>query len=170
MQGSNYFSKMAEFVHFQPVDDNDNCDSNAETELDANITDVEFINDENDFNKSVETYYDFTNVNRHLEEAMQSSFIDFDYSQEVNNYCPDDYGPSDDVIDKFKDSSKKVNDFKNTVLIPHGLENKDSFYFDLLFAIRQQLKNKKDECSVDELQKDIENYKLYDALLSAKKI
>ena len=67
---------------------------------------------------------------------MQSSFIDFDYSQEVNNYCPDDYGPSDDVIDKFKDSSKKVNDFKNTVLIPHGLENKDSFYFDLLFAIR----------------------------------
>ena len=73
---------------------------------------------------------------------MQSSFIDIDCSQEVNNYCPDDYGPSDDVIDKFKDSSKKVNDFKNkkvndfknTVLIPHGLENKDSFYFDLLFC------------------------------------
>ena len=150
---------MVEFVGFQAVDDNDNYDSNAKTELDANIIDVEFINDENDFNKSVETYYAFTNVSRHLEDAMQNSFIDFDYFQEANNYCPDDYGPSNDVIDKLKDSSRKVNDFKNTLLIPHGLENKDFI-----------LKNKKDECSVDELQKDIENYKLYDALLSAKKI
>ena len=150
---------MVEFVGFQAVDDNDNYDSNAKTELDANIIDVEFINDENDFNKSVETYYAFTNVSRHLEDAMQNSFIDFDYFQEANNYCPDDYGPSNDVIDKLKDSSRKVNDFKNTLLIPHGLENKDFI-----------LKNKKDECSVDELQKDIENHQLYDALLSAKKI
>ena len=127
---------MVEFVGFQAVDDNDNYDSNAKTELDANIIDVEFINDENDFNKSVETYYAFTNVSRHLEDAMQNSFIDFDYFQEANTYCPDDYGPSNDVIDKLKDSSRKVNDFKNTLLIPHGLENKDSFYFDLLFAIR----------------------------------
>ena len=150
---------MVEFVGFQAVDDNDNYDSNAKTELDANIIDVEFINDENDFNKSVETYYAFTNVSRHLEDAMQNSFIDFDYFQEANNYCPDDDGPSNDVIDKLKDSSRKVNDFKNTLLIPHGLENKDFI-----------LKNKKDECSVDELQKDIENHQLYDALLSAKKI
>ena len=69
---------MVEFVGFQAVDDNDNYDSNAKTELDANIIDVEFINDENDFNKSVETYYAFTNVSRHLEDAMQNSFIDFD--------------------------------------------------------------------------------------------
>ena len=34
---------------------------------------------------------------------MQDSFIDFGYSQEANNYCPDDYDPSDDVIDEFKD-------------------------------------------------------------------
>ena len=50
---------------------------------------------------------------------------------------------SDDVIDKCKDSTKKVNDFSSTLLIPHGLQNKDSFYFALLFAIRYQLKNKK---------------------------
>ena len=25
------------------------------------------------------------------EDTMQDSFIDFDYSQEANNYCPDDY-------------------------------------------------------------------------------
>ena len=42
--------------------------------------------------------------------------------------------------------TKKVNNFKNTLVIPHGLENKDSFYYALLYAIRYQLKNKKDEC------------------------
>ena len=77
----------------------------------------------------------FTNVNRRLEDAIQDSFIDFDYSQEANNYCPDDYDRSDDVIDEFKHSTKNVNDLKSTLLIPHGLENKDSFHFVLLFAI-----------------------------------
>ena len=62
---------------------------------------------------------------------------------------------SDDVIDKCKDSTKKVNDFSSTLLIPHGLQNKDSFYFALLFAIRYQLTNKKNECIIDELQKDL---------------
>ena len=63
---------------------------------------------------------------------------------------------SDDVIDKCKDSTKKVNDFRSTFLIPHGLQNKDSFYFALLFAIRYQPKNKKKyECIIDELQKDL---------------
>ena len=160
---------MAGFNDFEAADDNDSYDSNAETKLDANISDVEFINDQNDFNESVETYYALTNVNRRLEDAMQDSFIDFDYSQEVNNYCPDDYDPSNDVIDKFKDSSKKVNEFRSTILITNVLENKDSFCFALLFAVRYQLKNKKDEFSVDVLQKDIENDQLYDVLLSAKK-
>ena len=94
---------MANFVEFEAADDNDNYDSNAETELDANICDFELINDENNFNESVETYYAFTNVNRRLEDAMQDTFIDFGYSQEANNYCPNDYNPSDEVIDEIKD-------------------------------------------------------------------
>ena len=72
---------MANFVDSEAVNDNNNYDSNAETELDVNISDVEFIDDENDFNESVDTYYAFTNVNRRLEDAMQDSFTDFDYSQ-----------------------------------------------------------------------------------------
>ena len=86
---------MADFVDFQAIDDNDNYDSNTDAESDANVSDIEFIDDENDFNESVETYYALTNVNRCLENAVQDSFIDFDYSQEANNYCPDDY----DVIE-----------------------------------------------------------------------
>ena len=76
---------------------------------------------------------------------MQGFFIDFHFYQETNNYCLDDYDQSDGAIDEFKDSTKKVNDFNGKLLIPHSLENKDSFYFALLFAIRYQLKNKKSE-------------------------
>ena len=32
---------------------------------------------------------------------MQDSFIDFDYSQEVNNYFPEDYDLNNEIIDEF---------------------------------------------------------------------
>ena len=101
------------------------------------------INDENDFDENLENYYAFTNANRSVEDAMQDSFIHFDYSQEANNCCPDDYNSNKKIADEFKDSSKKVEDFKHTLLTPQGFENIDSFYYALLYAIRYQLKNKK---------------------------
>ena len=86
---------------------------------------------------------------------MQDSFIDFDYSQEANNYCPDDYDLSQETIDEFKESAKKDQDFKSTVLILQGLENINSFHYVLLYVIRYQLKNKNNECGNDnELKKD----------------
>ena len=78
---------------------------------------------------------------------MQNSFIDFDYSQEGNSYCPEDYDPNNDVINEFQDSSKMVEDFKSTLLIPQVFENIDSFYYALLYAIQyQSKKNKKKFC------------------------
>ena len=147
---------MADFVDFQAIDDNDNYDSNTDAESDANVSDIEFTDDENDFNESVETYYALTNVNRCLENAVQDSFIDLIIlRKQIITVLTTMMLLSDDVIDKCKDSTKKVNDFSSTLLIPHGLQNKDSFYFALLFAIRYQLKNKKNECIIDELQKDL---------------
>ena len=63
---------------------------------------------------------------------MQDSFIDFDYSQEANNYCPDGYDPTEEIIDEFNDSAKKIKDFKHTLLIPIHI---DSFYYATLYAI-----------------------------------
>ena len=54
-------------------------------------------------------------------------------------------------------------------MIPQGLENIDSFYYSLLYAIQYQLKNKKNECQKDnEFRMDIDNNKHYDALLTIK--
>ena len=100
---------------------------------------------------------------------MQDSFIDSDYSQETNNYCSDDYDPSEEIIDEFKDSAKKFQDFKRTLLITHNFEIIDSLHYAILYAIRYQLKNKKIECQNDnQLKKDINNDKLYNALSAAR--
>ena len=72
---------------------------------------------------------------------MQDYFIDFDYSQETNDYYPDDYDPSEEIIDEFRDSAKRVEDFKHT----HSTRFRNF------------------ECqNDDELKKDIDNDKLYD--------
>ena len=54
-------------------------------------------------------------------------------------------------------------------MILQGFENFDSFYYEILYAIQYQLKNKKVECQKDnELQKDIDNDKLYKVLSATK--
>ena len=84
---------MTEFVNFEAVEDNVH-DINKITDVDEceevyeDVSDGDFIEDENnDFDKNVEDYYAFTNVSRSVEDLMLSSFINFDYSQEANNYC-----------------------------------------------------------------------------------
>ena len=162
----NCFGKMADFINFEVVEDSNIDDINVdEQNMSEKVSDVDFIDNENDFDENVEDYYAFTNVNRSVEDAMQDSFIGFDYSQESNNYCPHDYNPSKEMIDEFKNSAKKIEDFKRTLLILQSFENIDSFYYALLYVIRYQLKNKKIECqNDDELKKDIDDDKLYGTL------
>ena len=138
---SNYFGKMTDFFNFEAVkDSNVNEISDTEENLDENVSDHDFIDDGKEFNESVADYYAFTNASRSVEGAMQDSFIDFDYSREANNYFPEDYDLNYEINDEFKDSGKKVEDFKSTVLIPQGFENINSFYYAPLYAIRYQSK------------------------------
>ena len=129
---------MANFISFE--DDVDNSsDNNIEADVSENVSVNDFI-DDSDIFESIETYYSFMNASRSYDEAMQDALIDLDNSQEANNYCPDDYDLGVDIIDEFKESTKNVNDFKNIIVIPTRPENKDSFYYPLLHAIRYQLK------------------------------
>ena len=72
-----------------------------------NVSNVDFIDYENNFDENLEDCYAFTNVSRSYENAMQDSFIGFDWSQEANNYCMDDYDPTKETIDEFKNSTKR---------------------------------------------------------------
>ena len=98
---------MDEFINFEAVEDNMDEIDVVEENMIENVSDVNLIDDENNFDENIDDYYAFTNVNRSVEAAMQDYFIDFDYSQEANNYCPDDYDLSQETIDEFKESAKK---------------------------------------------------------------
>ena len=72
---------MTDFLDFDAVEDiNVNEINDTEKNLVENVSDVDFIDDENKFNGSVTDYYTFTNVSRSVENVMQDSFTDFDYS------------------------------------------------------------------------------------------
>ena len=110
----NYFGEMTDFLDFEAVkDSNVNEIDDTEENLVEDLIDDDFIGDENEFHESFAGYYAFKNVIRSVEDAMQDSFIDFDYSRETKDYCPEDYDRINEIIDEFKDSGKKVEDFKS---------------------------------------------------------
>ena len=112
----NYFGEMTDFLDFEAVkDSNVNEIDDTEENLVEDMIDDDFIGDENEFHESFTGYYAFKNVIRSVEDAMQDSFIDFDYSREAKDYCPEDYDQINEIIDEFKDSGKKVEDFKSTL-------------------------------------------------------
>ena len=114
---------MAEFVNFEFKDNIDDViDVDKGEEMYKNVSDSGFTDDENKFDENIEDYYTFTNVSRSIEEAMQDSFINFDYSQEDNKYYSDDCHPSEEINDEFKDPAKNV---KHILLVPHIFENID---------------------------------------------
>ena len=101
---------MADFINFE-ADVGNSSDNDIEAVVSDNVSDNEVIVDSDIFG-SVEIYYSFRNVSRGYDDSMQDALIDLDYLLEANNYCPDDYNPGVDVINEFKKSTKKINNFK----------------------------------------------------------
>ena len=133
-----FFGKVADFINFETdgIDGDaviDKCDPVAQTVS-------QFFDDETQIDENIEDYYAFTNVCRGVRDARQDSFLKSDSSEsqqhEVNNYCNDNYDPKFEYINEFRDSAKRIEKFKNTILCPKGLENQNSFYSAIIHAIR----------------------------------
>ena len=74
---------------------------------------------------------------------------DFDFSQELNNYCSDDDACAE-VINEFKDlTSLKNDEFKKTSRNLQGNGNVDSFFQAILYAIRHTSTEKLGSCEND---------------------
>ena len=146
---------MSEFVDSEAVDDDGESmiDENERGES-ATVNDNEFI-DDTEYNGSVEGYYAFINVSRDYSEANEDSFSDFDYDQELNNYFNENE-VYDLPIDEFKKSKKKIDDFKSTLVNPHGGNSPDSFFYAILYTLRHQLTEKFEPCADDnDIKEDI---------------
>ena len=123
-----FFGRIADFINFEADDDDryviiDDCDPEAQT-----VGDNEFIDDETHIDNNFEDYYAINNVCRSVKDAIQDSFLDSDSSgpllqHEVNIYCHDNYDPSSEQSNEFRDSAKRIEEFKHTLLYPHCLEN-----------------------------------------------
>ena len=100
---------MAEFADFEAIDgdleptDNDDTDDNADN--DGNISD-NFIDDKGTFNELVEDYYQFDNVTRNAQDALNDTLLFVYESQEANNYCREDFDITNERIDEFQYSKK----------------------------------------------------------------
>ena len=130
---------MADFLLTEAIDDDDAIDEGNISE-NMTISDEEFI-DDSEINESITDHYGFTNVSRNYTEAVEDSFSDFDFDQEPNNYCNENE-IRDLEIDNFKDYKSKIENFVKTLFNPQGLNNVDSFFDAILFAIRYRLSGK----------------------------
>ena len=114
---------MAEFVLSEAEVENSVCyDMSIVSE--ERESDRKFI----EYDENVENYQAFDNVSRDYDDAINDSLSDFDFSQEATNYCQDNE-IEEAVVDNFNDSKKKGDEFKKTLVNPHGDDNSDSFLF-----------------------------------------
>ena len=131
--------------------------------------DKQFIDDA-EYDKSVENHRAFDNVSRDYNDAINDSLSGFDFSQEATNYYSDNE-IEEEVADSFKDSTKKVDEFKKTLVNLHGDDNSDSFFFAILYASRFQLTEKTNVCENEgELKNDINKIDLSELFLIKDKL
>ena len=132
---------MADFLLTEAVDEDDvgGVDEGNIYEH-MTLSDEEFI-DDSVIEESVTDHYGFTNVSRDYTQAVEDSFSDFDYDQEPNNYCNENE-IHDLEVDNFKDYKSKIEKFTKSLVNPQDLNNKDSFFYSILFAIRYRLTDK----------------------------
>ena len=133
---------MADFLLTEAVDEDyvGGVDEGNIFDEDMTLSDEEFI-DDSVIEESVTDHYGFTNVSRDYTEAVEDSFSDFDFEQEPNNYCNENE-IHDLEVDNFKDYKSKIEKFAKTLPNTQGLNNKDSFFYSILFAERYQLTGK----------------------------
>ena len=121
----------------------------------STLSDEEFIDDDSQFDdQNVSDYYALTNIERTYDDAIQDSLAGFDFSQDASNYN-DDYDDENEKIDDFNDFQSRITKFKKTLLCPHELQNKNSFFYSILYAVRYHLTKKFDSVTNDEIKNDI---------------
>ena len=141
---------MAEFLETEAIDvDLIGRQSEGEGENIATVSDDEFIDDSEQQQQSEYPY--FTNVTRTYDDAMRDveNFDDL----EARHYFDSD---EEEELNEFPNFEAKVKLFRESLISPHGLENPDSFFYSILYAIRHKFTDKVDFLEdEDSLKQDV---------------
>ena len=118
-----------------------------------------FIDDYEEDDAVSSFYHKFKNVNisvdETLDEEYKKSLIDIQ-NLECSNFC--EMSEEEGEVDKFKDVEKRVDKFKETLLpLPSENENENVNLFvnAILFAIRFDLEEKANSCSLNDLRQEL---------------
>ena len=153
---------MAEFVEFEAVDvDRNSRQIQDEGEDGPSVSDNEFIDDSE---QPQSDYSCFTNVTRTYEDVMADieNFEDLD----ARHYFDSD--DDEDELHNFSNFKAKVRLFRESLICPHGLENPDSFFYAILYAIRHKFTEKVDFLNDEDCLKQDVGQALFDDLFEIK--
>ena len=143
---------MSDFLLTEAIDeDEDEIENGEGNDFVSTLSDEEFIDDESQFENNASDYYGLTNIERPYDDAIQDSISDINFDQEANNYNFDDF--HEEKIDNFKDFTERLDKFKKTLCFPKEIQDENSFFYAILYAVRYHLTEKLDKVSDDYLKK-----------------
>ena len=154
---------MADFLISEAVDVDNTNDKDENTEDIATVSDDEFIDDSE---QPESGYHYFTNVTKSYDEAMQDAMQDID-NLEARHYFDSD---EEEELNEFANFEAKVKLFRESLIAPHGLENPDSFFYSILYAIRHKLAQKVDFVEQEDVLKQEVGLALSDDLFQIKSL
>ena len=157
---------MAEFLETEAIDidatttDNDDCGGRDI----ATVSDDEFIDNTE---QQESGYFYFTNVTRTYDDVMRDvGNID---DLEARHYFDSDEEEQEE-LNEFPKFETKVKLFRESLINPHGLENLDSFFYAILYAIRFKLTGKVDFVEQEDSLKQDVGIALSDDLFEIKSL
>ena len=144
---------MSDFLLTEAIDeDEDEIENGEGNDFVSTLSDEEFIDDESQFENNASDYYGLTNIERSYDDAIQDSISDINFDQEANNYNVDDF--HEGKIDNFKDFTERIDKFKKTLCFPKEIQDENSFFYAILYAVRYHLTEKLDKVSDDNFKKN----------------
>ena len=144
---------MAQFIDSEAmdVDCNMQCDDN-EGEKAPSVSDNEFIDDSE---QDQSEYPYFANVTRTYNDTL-SRVEDLENLEDLDARHYFDSDNDEDDLHDFLNFQAKAQVFRESLICPHGLENPDSFFYAILYAIRHKFTEKVDFLQdEDRLKQDV---------------
>ena len=125
---------MTDFLISEAIDEGQEDIEEEDHESNITLSDEEFI-DDSPIEQSQTDYYGFFNVNREYDDAIRDSFVDLDESQEANNFVNREIDDdNEDKIDNFKNFESKLEEFKKSLIFPHGLKTAIHYFMRFYMA------------------------------------
>ena len=143
---------MSDFIDSEAqVVNSGNEKEEEEGEYVATVSDEEFIDD----SEQAEQSECLINVSRDYNDVIEENMREIENMSDFEARHYFDSDEEEPVWNEHHSCKAKVRLFKESLILPHGIENLDSFFYAILYAIRHHLTQKVDFVDDDNLKQDV---------------